>query len=275
MLTSLQNSLVKQLRKLHRSKERRDQQLFLLEGTHLLEEALATNYPLATVCCTPDWQSAYPQLWQQATARANRIELVSQDVITAIATTVQPDGVVATAPRLPFAKIPPKAVQLGIAIENLQDPGNLGTIIRTAAAVGVDGLWLSQNSVDLDHPKVLRATAGQWFRLPMSVSTDLSADILQFQSFGVQVVATTLTATQTYWEINLSRPTLLLLGNEGAGLSNSLTQLADVTAKIPLAAGVESLNVGIAAALFLYEMRRQQFQLLAPLTNPLDWFENL
>lgn len=267
MLTSLQNPLVKQLRKLQQAKERREQQMFLLEGTHLLEEACAVGCPLAIACCTPDWQERHPQLWQQAIALALRVELVSPEVLAAIATTQHPDGVVATAHRNTPPTLP--SPSLGIALQTLQDPGNLGTVIRTAAAAGADGLWLSADSVDLDHPKVLRASAGQWFRLPMAVSANLPQEIRQFQRDRVQVIATLPTAELTYWEADLSRPTLILLGNEGAGLSPELAEMADVGVKIPLAVGVESLNVAIAAALILYEAKRQRLGTLPvrPLPN--------
>jgi RNA methyltransferase, TrmH family len=257
MITSTQNPLVKQMRKLHRAKERRDQQLFLLEGTHLLEEACAAGCTLVSVCHTAAWQQAYPQLWATVTGQAARVEVVSDEVLQAIATTVHPDGVVATVQRV-FNVAQPTAIRLGVALETLQDPGNLGAIIRTAAAAGVDGLWLSANSVDLDHPKVLRASAGQWFRLPMTVSANLSKDVQTLKAQGVQIVATVPTATSSYWQADLTSPTVVLLGNEGGGLSSELLSLSDVTVKIPLATGVESLNVAIAAALVLYEARRQQ-----------------
>jgi TrmH family RNA methyltransferase len=257
MLTSLQNPLVKQLRKLHRAKERREQQVFLLEGTHLLEEACATHAELVVVCCTPHWQTMHPQLWQQVSEQADRSELVSEEVLQAIATTVNPDGVVATVRRNIDAPVG-YDLRLSIALDKLQDPGNLGTIIRTAAAAGAEGLWLTADSVDLDHPKVLRATAGQWFRLPMTVTPDLKSDLRQFQRHGIQIVATLPTATLTYWEIDLTLPSLILLGNEGAGLPAELAAFADVSVQIPLAPGVESLNVAISAALILYEARRQR-----------------
>ncbi|WP_416671848.1 TrmH family RNA methyltransferase [Egbenema bharatensis] len=256
-ITSLQNPLVKQMRKLHQAKERRSQDVFLLEGTHLLEEAYANGYAPVTVCCTPTWQESHPDLWQQSTARSQRSELVSAEVLKSIATTVNPDGVVATVQR--GRKSPDLGqMQLGVALETIQDPGNLGTVIRTAAAVGADGLWLSANSVDLDHPKVLRASAGQWFRLPMTVSSDLGAELQGMQQQGVQIVATLPNAAVTFWEIDLTPPTLILLGNEGAGLTSELAEIADVQVKIPLASGVESLNVAVAAALILYEARRQR-----------------
>lgn len=256
ILTSLQNPLVKQMRKLHRSKERQTQQVFLLEGTHLLEEACLANCQIVVVCCTPEWQAQHPQLWQQASQRADRAEVVSEAVLGAIATTVNPDGVVATAKRFSLPA-PGADLKLGIALETLQDPGNLGTIIRTASAAGADGLWLSGDSVDPDHPKVLRASAGQWFRLPLVVSSSLKQQVQQFKQQGIQIVATLPTAAQLYWQADLTRPSLILLGNEGAGLSAELAELADLAVKIPLAAGVESLNVAIAAALILYEVRRQ------------------
>ncbi|MEC4819882.1 MAG: RNA methyltransferase [Scytonema sp. PMC 1069.18] len=257
MLTSLQNSLVKQIRKLHSTKERHKQNLFLLEGTHLLEEACAVHYPLEAVCCTPDWQATHPSLWEKASHLGERAEIVSEEVVKAIATTVQPDGVVATAKRGYRAmSVPFTGIVLGL--ETVQDPGNLGTIIRTASAAGASGLWISEDSVDLDNPKVLRASAGQWFRLPTEVSPDLRATVQQSKQVGMQVVATLPTANLTYWEVDWHKPSLLLLGNEGAGLSAELANMADVQVKVPLNPDVESLNVAITAALMLYEAQRQK-----------------
>jgi RNA methyltransferase, TrmH family len=256
VLTSLQNPLVKQIRKLHQTKERREQQLFLLEGTHLLEAALLADRPLVTLCHTIAWQTRYPLLWEQAQQLAERVELVSADVLRAIATTVEPDGVVATVQRTSTPA--PAFTSLGLVLETVQDPGNLGTMIRTAAAAGADGLLLSADSVDFDHPKVLRSSAGQWFQLPMTATSDLYTDLSYYQQQGMQIVATRPTATLTYWEVDLQRPTLILMGNEGGGLSPELAAIADQQVTIPLHPGVESLNVAIAAALMLYEARRQR-----------------
>jgi RNA methyltransferase, TrmH family len=257
MLTSTQNPLVKHIRKLHSAKERRETGLFLLEGTHLIQEAIAVKYPLMTLCCTEQWQKHHPELWSIAHETCDRVESVSEEVIRAIATTVTPDGVVAIAPRLAIPT-PPIPANLTIVLSTIQDPGNLGTLIRTAAAAGADGLWTSQDSVDLDNPKVLRASAGQWFRLAMGVSANLAELITTYKQRGVRVIATTSHTDTSYWDIDLRSPTLILLGNEGAGLSAELAALADVRVKIPMAQGVESLNVATAAALMLYEVRRQR-----------------
>lgn len=257
IITSLKNPLVKQLRKLHRSKNRHQQNLFLLEGNNTITTATTLNYPLAIVCCTPQWKKCHQQLWQTITRQAQRVELVSPEVLSAIATTVNPDGVVAVAPRQLSQKSDVIIKHLGLLAERLQDPGNLGTIIRTAVATGVEGLWLSRDSVDVDHPKVLRASAGEWFRLPITVTNNLAQTIQEQQKHNIQVIATVPQAGKTYWEIDFSRPSLILLGNEGAGLSAELIALADELVTIPLDSAVESLNVAIATALILYEAKRQ------------------
>jgi len=257
ILTSLQNPLVKRVRKLHKPQGRHQEGVCLLEGTHLLQEACQAGYPLVLVCSTLSWQQRHLELWEEAQQRSDRAETVSETVLAALATTYSPDGVIAVAPRnrQKLASFPLQGI--GLALETLQDPGNLGTIIRTAAAAEIQGLWLSADSVDLDHPKVLRSTAGQWFRLPMTISPNLTQVVAEARATGSQIVATCPRSARSYWQVDLIQPTLLLLGNEGSGLSQTLLSQADVQVKIPLAQGVESLNVGITAALLLYETRRQ------------------
>ena len=256
MLTSLQNPLVKEIRKLHQGKGRRQQGQFLLEGTHLIQEALAVGYPLAVACHTSAWQQRYPDLAAALCQSVQRVQLVSEEVLQSLATTVHPDGVIAVAPQRQGAAVP-SIKGVGLLLETLQDPGNLGTIIRTATAAQVDGLWLSDDSVPPDHPKVLRASAGQWFRLPMVVDNCLENTLRTWQSQGVQLVSTLPNAPLDYWSVDFTRPTVILLGNEGAGLSATLQQYATVAVNIPMNPAVESLNVAISAALLLYEAQRQ------------------
>ena len=260
MLTSTQNPLVKEIRRLQGAKERREQQLFLVEGTHLIQEACAVNYPLMTLCFTQTWQAHHGELCSIAIGMCNRVELVSDEVMKAIATTVSPDGVIAIAPRLAAAP-PAVSADLTLVLSTIQDPGNLGTMIRTAAGAGANGLWVSQDSVDLDNPKVLRASAGQWFRLAMGVSDNLAELVRSYRAEGVQIVSTTSYTETSYWDADFRSPTLILLGNEGAGLSPELAALADIQVKIPMAAAVESLNVATAAALIMYEVQRQRTQM--------------
>lgn len=259
MLTSLKNPWIKDLRKLQQTKHRRSQQQFLVEGTHLVQEAIAAQYPLQAVCVTPQWQAQHPRLWEALQTNTTRQEVVSEAVLSALATTKTPDGVVAIAPLVPQG-VAPASPQLGLALESLQDPGNVGTLIRTAVAAGSDGLWLTEDSVDLTHPKVLRASAGQWFQLPAQVVPDLSAPMSNWQEQGYQVLAAASTGEVPYWDIDFTQPTILVLGNEGAGLSAATIAQATQVIAIPMAKDVESLNVGVAAAVILFEALRQRQQ---------------
>ncbi|MFM7714783.1 MAG: TrmH family RNA methyltransferase, partial [Microcystis sp.] len=128
MISSVQNPLIKQIRKLHRTRERQEQNLSLIEGTHLLETALAVNCSLETVCYTEKWQQRQAELAEKFQNQAKRVEIVSPEVLASLATTVNPDGVIATISRDHLHPTPQNPLQLGLVLERLQDPGNLGTI---------------------------------------------------------------------------------------------------------------------------------------------------
>ncbi|MBV5261162.1 RNA methyltransferase [Synechococcus moorigangaii CMS01] len=256
MLTSLQNPLVKEIRKLHQAKERHRQGLLLLEGTNLIEAAIAQGFSFQTVLFTENWQAKYPQLAAQL--KGDRQDLVAEEVLQRVATTVNPDGIVATLAQRLVRSSPPDQISLGVAIERLQDPGNLGTIIRTATATGVDTLLLSGDSVNPSNPKVLRASVGAWFQTTPLVLPTFLDQLQRYRAQGVQIVATLPQATKTYWDLDWRQPSLILLGNEGAGLSPAVAAIADQAVQIPMGPGIESLNVAIACALMLYEARRQR-----------------
>ncbi len=257
MLTSIKNPLIKEIRKLHNAKERHKQNLFLIEGKNSLEVVSQINYPLKTLITTSQWQQENNNLWQSLTRLALKVETVAPEILKFIATTVNPDGVLAIASRDNWRKKMPESIKLGLILESIQDPGNLGTIIRTAVATNVDCLWLSNDSVDFDHPKVMRASAGEWFKINMINSDDLLTVVKFYQNQGMQIIATLPTATKTYWQLDFTLPSLILFGNESKGLSSSLNQIADQKVTIPLLNEVESLNVAIANSLLLYERQRQ------------------
>ena len=259
MLTSLQNALVKQFRRLQSAKYRREEQLFLLEGTHLIQEAVAAGWPLATVCYTESWLAREAELLEQIISSSPsdlRCEVVSVEVLVAMATTVQPDGVVALAHAQTRDTL--SIQSLGLVLEDLQDPGNVGTILRTAAASGVEGILLGSGTADLANPKVLRASAGAWFRVLAARSDDLVGQVMDYRDRGFQVLATVPKADRDCWSVDYIQPTLILVGNEGAGLSETLIQAATLQVRIPLSAGVESLNAATATAVLLFEAKRQR-----------------
>ncbi len=263
LITSRRNPLVRRLRALHEPRGRRDHSLLLLEGTHLLQEALRLGLTPAHLLATEDWAAAHGQLLERLPG-ACRLQPVSAEVLEAVATTRHPDGVVLTLPlpEEPQAPGPSTGSEgLVLALDTIQDPGNLGTLMRTALAAGVDALWLADGA-DPHQPKVLRASAGAALALPLwrASRPALAAQLERSRAAGVQLVATQPphSGAQPYWSLDWCRPTVLLLGSEGAGLAPELLALASHRVTIPHHPAVESLNVAVAAAPLLLERQRQQ-----------------
>jgi TrmH family RNA methyltransferase len=264
VLTSRRNPLVRSLRQLHDSKGRREQGLLLLEGTHLLQETLRLGLRPELVLATPAWLEAHPSL-VRALPGGVRLQPASAEVLEAAATTGHPDGVL-----LSLAPPPPPegaaATGFVLALDRLQDPGNLGTLLRTALAAGVSEVWLAEGA-DPTQPKVLRASAGAALALPPRrlEMAALAGRLRELAGQGVQVVATAVARPgqqppRPYWQLDWTRPTVLLLGNEGAGLDPQLAALAGAVVTIPHSDAVDSLNVAVAAAPLLLERSRQRLQ---------------
>jgi len=258
LIESSQNPLIKSVRRLHQSSDRKSLGLFLVEGTHSVEEALAAHWPLESVFYTKRWIENRAIALDQFSPKV-RCEQVSEGVLKSLATTEQPDGVVAVAMFKPseegFRKfMRPKS--LAVALDALQSPGNLGTLIRSAAAAGADGVYLGAGSVEATNPKVMRASAGLWFQSPPR-PVELPQWLVKCKSDGMQILVAK-SGGRTYWDFDLKRPTVFLLGNEGGGVSGEIGSLADDTISIPMQPGVESLNVGMSGTLLLYEAARQR-----------------
>jgi RNA methyltransferase, TrmH family len=264
-LTSRRNPLVKQLRLLKESRGRREQGLLLLEGTHLLHESLRLGLQPRDVLATAAWLADHGEL-VAALPQGCSWRLVSGEVLEAIATTQHPDGVVATL--LPPTAAAPGKASFVLALDGIQDPGNLGTLMRTALAAGVGALWLADGA-DPFQPKVLRASAGAALALPLLRESrqELAERLQAATQAGLQLVvavrpetgaAVVAAAPFPYWKLDWTRPTVLLLGNEGAGVSPQLQALASQRVTIPHSTAVESLNVAVAAAPLLLERLRQQ-----------------
>lgn len=276
LITSRRNPVVGRFRALHESRGRRDLGRVLLEGTHLIEEAARLGLAASELLATPAWIEAHQALLGRHPAMAAVLQPVDEAVLAAAATTQHPDGVVLSLdlPR----PAPPARPGFVLALEQLQDPGNLGTLMRTALAAGVEALWLA-GGADPWQPKVVRASAGAALTLPLERLDGLAPRLQQARAQGVQVVATTVTARVgptppasaaaagasaagtaaiPYWQLDWTLPTVLLLGNEGAGLSADLLSCCSHRVTIPHSAAVESLNVAVAAGPLLLERWRQQ-----------------
>ncbi|MEB3335406.1 MAG: RNA methyltransferase [Cyanobacteriota bacterium] len=263
-ISSRRNPLVKELRELHRPAGRLARQRLLLEGTHLLQEALRLGLAPDLLLATAPWIASHQDLLRTLPA-STPWRQASPEVLEACATTQHPDGVIATLPwRLPFAppSTPPGFVLL---LDNVQDPGNMGTLLRTALAAGVDQIWLREGA-DPWQPKVLRASSGAALALAIARfgAPELLERIRAAKRGGAVVVATAARGGEPYWRHDWQGPTLVMLGNEGAGLDPDLMAEADRRLSLPHSPAVESLNVAVAAAPLLLERERQRLGAGAP-----------
>ena len=269
LITSHHNETFKSVLRLHQASERRDRRLFLIEGNHLVEEAIATGWPLESLWYEESWAEENRSLINQIASDQDRIGLLlqpaSSDLLRRLSTTTSRTPVVGIAIHAVELPIQTRPISLGLVVESIQDPGNLGSMIRIAAAAGIGQIVLSRDSVSPTNPKVLRATAGQWFRSPPLV-TDLPIFLRQQTAVSVQILAASADGN-SFWEHDLTLPTVFLLGNEGSGLTTEIMEMATGTVSVPMAKGVESLNVSITSALLIYEAQRQRKH-LAERCNP-------
>jgi TrmH family RNA methyltransferase len=265
VITSRQHPIVKEFRDLARGAG----PLMLLDGWHLLGEAADAHVAVETIAiCGPPTQKESAVVDRLRRAGAQVVE-VSGTVLNALSPVNSPTGVVASAriPSVTSASVvtPPPALVLAAA--GLQDPGNAGAIIRSAAAAGATGVVLDDMSADPWGWKALRASMGSAFRVPVVRSRALATLIGDWRRDGVQIVATVPRGGTSMYEVDFTQPTAVLLGSEGAGLSGDLLEASDTRVSIPMHGNIESLNAAVAAALLLYEAQRQRVRLKADTTG--------
>ncbi|MDQ8036984.1 MAG: RNA methyltransferase [Pedobacter sp.] len=252
IIRSRQNPLAKQLVKLAENRrERLKSRQTLLIGTHLVESALQAEWPLEKllICEGEEQRLEIRQLLEQSNIPAL---LLDRALFEEIEQTPSTTGILALA-ALPENPAPQRQ-GFCLLLENVQDPGNVGSILRTAAAAGVDQVWLTAGCADVWSPKVLRAGMGAHFRLPLLERVSLDAVLADFAG---AVAITTLEDATSLYQSDLRGDLVLALGSEGGGVSAELSARATQRLHIPMTDAVESLNVAAAAAICLFERRRQ------------------
>lgn len=260
MIESPRSPRVRAAAKLSRRDARSETGLFLLEGPQAVAEALRFRPDLIVeLFATPTAWERHDALARRAAEEGVEVEYVTEQVLDAMADTVTPQGVVAVCRQFPTSVreiLADEHVRLIAVLEEVRDPGNAGTIIRAADAAGADGVVLSGRSVDLYNPKVVRASTGSIFHLPVAVGASLDGVLERARGAGLQVLAADvkggdLLAART--EGVLARPTAWLFGNEARGLADEQLALADRTIAVPVYGRAESMNLATAASVCLYE----------------------
>ena len=241
MITSTQNAQVKQWQKLKRKKERTKTNTFIIEGFHLVEEAIKSGWTIDQIILREETE--LPE-WAQDLEPIR----VSDHVFKSITETETPQGIAAVL-QMQDKKL--KRHNRILLLDAVQDPGNLGTIIRTADAAGYDAVYVGEGSADRYNDKVIRATQGSIFHLPV-LTADLALLLPELQENGYTVWAAALEGAVDYRDLTAPDKTALLVGNEGAGIDKRLIAQSDMAVKIPIFGKAESLNVSIATGILLY-----------------------
>lgn len=260
MIKSTQNKVVKKLISLKQRKEREKQKLFIAEGLRFISDIPAYwNVDLFAV----SESFAVKNDMKKYQERANTY-IITDTVFHHFSETENSQGIIAVCGfqenKLETILNRNKETGFYILAEELNDPGNLGTIIRTADAGGVNAVFLSKGSVDLYNPKVLRATMGSIFHLPVFQNVSLENIIEYLQEYNVTVYAAHLKESQYPYRYNLKQACAFLIGNEARGISEETAAQCDYFVKIPMTGRAESLNASVAASILIYEAVRQRLE---------------
>lgn len=266
MITSRQNSKIRWLKALQGDpQQRREDRAFVVEGVRLAEEALASGWSAHLALFTEDLDDRGQQVVKAFVDRSTPVEEVTPQVMKAVSQTLSPQGllVVMSIQSLPL----PRELNFAFIPDQLRDPGNLGTILRTASAAGVEAVLIPPGTVDGFAPKVVRSAMGAHFRLPIYPANwqEILA-ILQEKKLSVYVAD--VNAKHTYTQVDYRQPIALVVGGEAEGVGQIARSVGHIGVKIPMSSGVESLNAAAAAAILLFEAARQrQPRLFYPLAD--------
>ncbi|MBE5797667.1 MAG: RNA methyltransferase [Clostridiales bacterium] len=245
-ITSLKNPKVQQWKSLKDRKGRRETGCFLVEGRKMVEEALQSSFPVETVLVDEARAEEF------ALPADVPLVLMPSHVLSAVCDTKTPQGIAAV---VRMAQTPATGGRL-VALDGVQDPGNVGTIVRTADAAGFDGVLLSVQCADVFSPKVLRATMGSIFRMGIRVTDDLPGELRSLAEKGFSVISSQLDGTPFYRREPVGDRFALIIGSEGNGVSDEVKAVATHRVKLPMRGGAESLNAAVAAGIMMYELTK-------------------
>lgn len=260
MITSFANAKVKQVVCWqNKAKERRKDNVFLAEGIKMYEEAPGESVrEVYIIEETRKKMEEHPALWEKL--QQTGYEIVSEEVFAKMSDTQTPQGILTVLKRPEYSLEELLKIEnpLFVVLEDLQDPGNLGTIVRTGEGAGVTAVIMSKNTVDIFNPKTIRATMGSIYRVPFVYTESIEDTIKSLHNAGVKTYAAHLKGDTYYSSFSFREPTAFLIGNEGNGLKKSTADAASAYLKIPMEGQVESLNAAIATSLLMYEAHRQR-----------------
>lgn len=261
MITSTSNAKVKYLVNLKKKRKERDREnVFLVEGIRMFREVPADK--LKEVYVSESFYKKERGLVDEIASKSRvRVEILSDNVFAHVSDTMTPQGVLCVVEQMNYSLesvLSNGVVPHLMVLDNLQDPGNLGTIVRTAEGAGVTGIVMSKETVDIYNPKVIRSTMGSIYRMPFYYAEDLLGTIEEMKKRNISTYAAHLDGKNAYDEENYKKPCAFFIGNEGNGLRDEVADAADTYIRIPMCGQVESLNAAIAACVLMFEAARQR-----------------
>ncbi|MGI6008315.1 MAG: TrmH family RNA methyltransferase [Ruminococcus sp.] len=258
MITSSSNRHVKRVVQLQKKRKvRNEEDCFVAEGLKMALEA-----PRERILQVYLASSFYEQHGILDGMEDVPVEIVEDRIFSQMSDTKTPQGIMCLIRQFHYSEedILNRKNPLLLILEDLQDPGNVGTVFRTAEGAGADGIILTDNCVDIYHPKTIRSTMGSVYRMPFFYAEDMDQVLAGLKERGIRTYAADLAGKNAYDEEDYRKGTAFFIGNEGKGLSFELLEKADTRIRIPMEGKLESLNAAVAAALLVYECHRQRKQ---------------
>lgn len=258
MITSSSNPKIQLVRALTRQRKERDAQgLYVAEGVRLIEEALAGNWPIEFILHTNDLSDRGNKLTEESSQKNIAVEEISITLLKSISATETSQGILAVVRQK--EQLMPENLDFVLIIDALRDPGNLGTILRSAAAAGTQAVLLTPGTTDPFSPKVLRSAMGAHFRLPiLTMDWKEIGAVCTRKNNPLSILVSDAQQGESCFQMDLTRPIALVIGGEAEGITNEARQFASGWIKIPMPGKSESLNAAAAASILLFEAVRQR-----------------
>lgn len=253
-IESKENAFIKELKKLKEKKYRKQKNQFIVEGIRSVDEVLNSSYEIEYLLYSDKFEDKIDALFKNEKIENVQFYNVTNDVLKLLCSTETPQGVVAIVNIKKF-NIVDELNGFYVLVDKVQDPGNIGTIIRSAHASGAKGVILTKGTVDVFNDKAFRSTMGSVFHIP--IIEDDGVFIKKLKDDKFKFVVSSLQTDKNFFDVNLKDNLVICVGNEGNGISKEIYDLADIKVKIPMPGGAESLNVAVASTVMMFEIVRQ------------------
>lgn len=262
-ITSASNSTIKKIKNLYRRKQRWAKKMFLIEGIKIVEESIDNDYSIKNIVYSDDlFDVQGGEVFFNRIKHDERLIHVPRKLYREISDMESPQGILGVVEfqinLIENASLNDKTCIL--LLDKVKDPGNMGAIIRTADAFGIDGVIVTEGCVDIYNSKVVRATMGSIFRVPIYNESNGVEIIKELKKKGLLIYSTSLEESKYIQNVDFNKSCVLIIGNESRGVSQDIIALADELIKIPMPGGAESLNAAIASSIIMYEATMQRTQ---------------